>query len=92
MQGEWRMMTDLSFPDGNSVTDLIPDSEATVKFTSVDDAIVLIMKCSRGALMANFNIKSAYRILPIQTSDHFLFGMRWRKNIFIDHCLAFGLR
>ena len=76
------MMTDLSFLDGNSVTDLIPDSEATVKFTSVDDAIVLIMKCSHGALMAKFNIKSVYRILPIQTSDHFFIWHEMEKKYF----------
>ena len=56
------MIIDLSFPDGNNVNDFIPDSEATVKYTSVDDAVALIIKCGRGALMAKFDIKSAYQI------------------------------
>ena len=50
------------------------------------------MKCCWGAVMVKFDIKSACGILPIHTSDPFLFGMRWRKKIFIDLCLAFGLR
>ena len=92
VQGEWRMITDLSFPNGNSVNDFIPDSEPTVKHTSADDAIALIMKCGRGVLMGKFDIKSADRISPIHTSDRFLVGMRWRRKIFIDLCLAFGFR
>ena len=42
--------------------------------------------------MAKFDIKSAYRILPIHPEDRFLFGMKWRDKILIDLCLAFGLR
>ena len=52
----------------------------------------MIIKCGCGALMTKFNIKSPYRILPIHTSDRSLFGMLWENLIFIDLCLAFGLR
>ena len=86
------MITDLSFPAGAGVNDFIPDVEVSVKYTSVDDAIGFIKKCGRGALMAKFVIKSAYRILPIHTSQRFLFGMHWKRQFFIDLCLAFGLR
>ena len=94
-QGQWRMIIDLSFPSGFSVNDVndgIPDSEAHVKFSSVDDAIDMIIRCGQGCLMAKFDIKAAYRILPIHREDRFLFGMKWRDKIFIDLCLAFGLR
>ena len=37
--GQWRMIINLSFPSGFSVNDGIPDSEAHIKFSSVDDAI-----------------------------------------------------
>ena len=89
---EWRMIINLSFPRGGSVNDFIPDSEANVKYTYVDDAIKMIIKCGCGAMMAKFDIKSAYRILPIHTSYCSLFGMLWKNLIFIDLCLAFGLR
>ena len=52
-----------------------PDVEVTVKYASIDDAIGFIIKCGRGALMAKFDIKSAYRIFPIHSSERFLFGM-----------------
>lgn len=30
-----------------------------------------------GALMAKFDIDSAYRNVPIHSDDRFLFGMKW---------------
>ena len=79
--GQWRMIVDLSFPRGVSVNEGMPGSEAHVKFSSVDDAINMIICCGRG-LMAKFDIKAAYRILPIHPEDHFLFGMKWQEKNF----------
>ena len=62
------MIIDLSFPKGGSVNDFIPDSEVSVKYTSVDNAITMIIRCGRGALMAKFDSKFAYRILPAVNS------------------------
>ena len=53
------MIIDLSFPSGFSVNDGIPDSQAHIKFSAVDDAINMIIRCGRGCLMAKFNIKAA---------------------------------
>ena len=72
---QWRMIIDLSFPAGTSVNGFIPDVEVSVKYASVDDAIGFVIKCGLGALMAKFDIKSAYYILPIHPSQRFLFGM-----------------
>ena len=58
--GQWRMINVLSFPSGFGVNDGIPDSEAHVKFSSVDDAIGMMIRCGRGCLMAKFDIKAAY--------------------------------
>ena len=86
------MIIDLSYPEGDSVNDFIPDSEASVTYSSTDDAISMIIKCGKGALMAKFDIKPAYRIIRIHLDVRNLFGMHWRDKIFIDFCLAFGLR
>ena len=72
LAGEWRMIIDLSFPRGSSVNDFIPDSEVSVKYRSVDDAIAMIIKCGRGAMMAKFGMKSASRILPNHTRSRSL--------------------
>ena len=86
------MIIDLSFPAGTSVSDFIPDVEVSVKYASLDYTIGFIIKCGRRALMAKFDLKSIYRILPIHPSQRFLFGMHWKRQFFIDLCLAFGLR
>ena len=67
---------------GFSVNEGFPDSKAHVNFSSVDDAIDMIIRCGRGCLMAKFDIKAAYRILPIHPEVRFLFGMKWRGKLF----------
>ena len=74
------MIIDLSFPGGAGVNDFIPVVEVSVKYTSVEDAIGFIIKCGRGALITKFLIKSAYGMLPIHTSQRFLFGMHWKRQ------------
>ena len=76
------MIIDLSFPSGFSVNEGIPDSKAHANFSSVDDAIDMIIRCGRGCLMAKFDIKAAYRILPIHPEVRFLFGMNWWGKLF----------
>ena len=49
------MIIDLSYPEGNSVNDFIPDSEASVTYSSIDNAISTIIKCGKGALIAKFD-------------------------------------
>ena len=59
---------------------------------SVDDIIDGIISFGRGALMAKFDIESAYRIVPVHPEDCFLLGMCWKDNFFVDLALPFGLR
>ena len=42
--------------------------------------------------MGKVDIKSAYRIIPVHSSDRHLLGMFWRKCYYIDLTLPFGLR
>ena len=32
-----------------------------------------------------------FRLLSVHPADLHLFGMKWRGNIYIDHCIPFGL-
>ncbi|XP_020898616.1 uncharacterized protein LOC110237372 [Exaiptasia diaphana] len=49
-------------------------------------------KLGRGAMLAKFDIESAYRNVPVHPSDRHLLGMRWRSKYFVDLVLPFGLR
>ena len=55
--GEERLIIDFVFRKGNSVNEL-PDSVATAQYSSVYDAIPLMIKCGRGALLVKFGFKS----------------------------------
>ena len=58
----------------------------------MSDAISLIIKAGRGALMGKVDIKSAYRIIPVHPSDRHLLGMFWQGGYYLDLALPFSLR
>ncbi len=90
--GKFRLITDLSFPKGKSVNDLIPDQEASVSYAGLPEAINTIMRLGRGTLMAKFDISRAYRSLPVHPDQRALLCMVWRGKYYVDLALPFGLR
>ena len=83
-----REAPNLSRPNGSSVNDGInPEVHA-----SVDQAVHTLMALGPRAEMANFDIKSAYHLIPVHPDDRQLLGMRWRDKLYIDAVLPFGLR
>ncbi len=89
---KFRLIRDLSFPQSLSVNSLIPDSEADVSYAGIPKAITIIMRLGQGTLLAKFDIRRAYRSLPI-CKDHLPYlGMRWRGKYYVDLALPFGLR
>ena len=90
--GKWRLILDLSSPDGHSVNDGIRKDPFTVQYMKVDDIIDGIMSLGRGTLLAKFDVESAYRIIPVHHNDRYLLGMQWQGNYFVDMVLPFGLR
>ena len=90
--GKWRLITDLSSPKGFSVNDGIDASLCSVSYASLDDAVRIIMRLGKGALLAKFDVASAYRIVPVHPADRLLLGMKWRGELYVDGLLPFGLR
>ena len=90
--GKWRLILDLSSPDGHSVNDGIRKDPFTVQYMKVDDIIAGIMSLGRGTLLAKSDVESAYRIIPVHPDDRYLLGMQWQGNYFVDMALPFGLR
>ena len=89
--GKWRLILNLSSSDGHSVNDRIRKDPFTVQYTKVDDTIDGIMSLGRGTLLTKFDVKSAYRIIPVHPNDLYLLGMQWQGNYFVDITLPFGL-
>ena len=61
---EFRLIHHLSYPQGTSVNDFIPNHYSTVKYASVGDATKSIQRLGRGCFMAKTDVKSAFRIIP----------------------------
>ena len=73
--GEFRLIPRLSYPDGSSVNDFIPDQFSSVQYASIRDAITLIKSLGGACYMAKTNIKSAFLIIPIHPDNYHLLGM-----------------
>ena len=69
---------DLSHPAGSSVNDGIEPELCSLKYTTVDEAVEMVVSEGHGSLMAKFDIESAYRIIPVHSEDRALLGMVWR--------------
>ena len=89
---KWRLITDLSYPPGGSVNDGISPALCSLSYVTIDHAILSILQSGRGTILAKIDIKSAFRLLPVHPADRHLLGMNWKNNIYIDHCIPFGLR
>lgn len=90
--GKWRLITDLSFPEGASVNEAIDPALCSLSYITVDEVAIAAMQLGHGALLAKIDIKSAYRLIPVHPSDRMLLGMEWNGAVYIDGMLPFGLR
>ena len=89
--GKWRLILDLSWPDGHSVNDGIDPDLCSLSYVSVDDAARAATRLGQGALLAKVDIKSAYRMVPVHPEDRLLLGMSWNGALYVDAALPFGL-
>ncbi|CAH3176987.1 unnamed protein product, partial [Porites lobata] len=87
----FRLIQHLSYSQGTSVNDNIPDAHSSVHYASISDAIAVLKSLGAGCFLAKTDIKSAFRIIPIHPSDFPLLGMKWDNQFFFDVCLPMGL-
>ena len=89
--GQFRLLHNLSFPYDKSVVNYnIPKSAATVKYASLQDAILDIQQCSPGAWMAKVDIANAFRLIPLHPYQYHLTGVSWNGKYYYDKCLPMG--
>ena len=90
--GRWRMIVDHSAPPVHSVNSGIPVGPSSLSYSSVDDAVRLILQVGRSAELVKIDLKDAYRMFPIHPEDQNLLVILWRDQVFVDRALPFGLR
>jgi len=89
---EWRTIYHLSYPEGDSINDHIPKDLYSLQYVRVDNAITILRSLGPGSFMAETDLKSAFRLMPIHPGDWNLLGIYWQSQHYIDLCLSFGLR
>ena len=74
--GPYRLIQHLSYPKGSSINGFICDELCTVKYSTFDDAVSLVLTLCPGALMAKTDIDCAFRIIPVHPDEHELLGFK----------------
>ncbi len=90
LPGEFRMIHNLSYPEGSSVNDYIPAEFVTVQYATIQDAISFVTSARSIVFMAKVDIEAAFRIIPVAPSDTHLLGFRWRDLYYMDAVLPMG--
>ena len=73
--GEWRLIVDLSSPEGFSVNDGVYSHLCSLNYVSVDDALREVSRLGAGSLLAKVDIQKAYRNIPVHPGDRLLLGI-----------------
>ena len=73
--GKWRLITDLSYPHGQSVNDGIDPSLCSLTYSTVDDVADVVVKLGRGALLSKVDIEPTYRLIQVHPQDRSLQAM-----------------
>ena len=90
--GKWRLIVDLSYPEGRSVSDGISGELCSLQYMRMEEVVRRLLKLGPGAQMAKMDIKSAYRMVPVHPQDRVLLGVQWEGQVYVDALLPFGLR
>ena len=72
--GKWRLILDLLSPEGGSVNEGITKELCSLSYMSVDEVASRIVQLGKGALMAKFDLKAAYRNVSVHPDDRYGMG------------------
>ena len=79
---EFRLIHHLSYPKGSSVNDFIPDESSSVRYATINDAILILKTLGKGCFMAKTDIKSAFRIIPVHPLEYPLLCIKWDNEYY----------
>ncbi len=93
---EHRVITDLSYPKGNSINNLIPKGHylgepTNLTYPRVDDLVDIIKTKGRGCLLFKRDLRKAYRQIKVDPGDINALGLSWGDNLFFDLSAVMGI-
>lgn len=100
MPVKWRIINDLSWPEGHSINDGISKDDYSCNYDTLDTAITHLKRLGKGALMSKLDLSDAFRHILVHPDDRELLGSTWPIEVngtiqdayFVDAFLPFGLR
>ena len=88
--GEYRMIHHLSYPKGSSINDHIDPELCSVQYTHFDEAVHMLQELGKNCKLFKFDLKNAFRLLPVRLADVELLGFQFDGKYYVDKCLPFG--
>lgn len=88
--GGLHLKTHLSHPPNDSINDYIDMLYTKETYSPFDNAVSIVKKFGKSALMAKMDIKSAFRLLKCNPGDFDLIGITLEENYYIDKCMPMG--
>ena len=86
-----RVIHDLSFPPSQSVNSGINPEEYSLHYVTIDTAVEAC-HLFHSPVMANLDLKDAYKAVAVREDDWHLLGFKWGPEYFFSRVLSFGLR
>ena len=90
--GTCRLVLDLSQPKGCSINEGILKEDYAVEYTHFDRATDMVKVAGQNCYLSKLDIKHAFRLIPVHSSQWRLLCYLWNENYFVDVVLPFGLR
>ena len=90
--GKWRLIFHLSHGGRFSVNGRIATSDGYVPYLRAEQVARVIARAGPEAWLASFDVKDAFRQIPVAPSDYRLLVMRWREQYYVDTRVGFGSR
>jgi hypothetical protein len=89
--GKFRLIHNLSAPVGHSVNDAISDDLKTVHYCRVSDVVDHVLRHDViGGFLTKFDVKDAFRVVPVHRDDWKFLGMFCEGAYFINIMLPMG--
>ena len=85
--GEFRVIHNLSNPEGTSINDGISTYLCTVQYQTIDDAIKLVKHYGKSSLLSKTDIENSFRLVPISKQDYDLLGFSIDGKFYYDKTL-----
>lgn len=57
-----------------------------------EDALAAVRRFGRGCLLTKFDVRAAFKLVPVRPADRHLLGLRWEGSYYYEVVLPFGLR